>query len=96
MKTLIIMRHGKSSWSHIGLNDFDRNLDERGRKNSAEMAQFILQKSGVPELILASASKRTVETATIVAENMGYAKENIQTDAALYLACNRRILDKEL
>lgn len=86
MKKLIIMRHGKSSWDDEYLDDYDRPLSEGGKKNVAGMGAFLLQKSGIPELILSSPAKRAYTTAVIAAENMGYPTEKIETDKELYLA----------
>ena len=38
MKTLIVVRHAKSSWSDSGVSDFDRPLNERGKRDAPEMA----------------------------------------------------------
>ncbi len=92
MKTLIIFRHGKSAWDNPDLVDFDRPLNERGKKNTKEMGLFILKKSGKPEMILSSAAKRAVDTAKIAAENMNYAVQGIKVDANLYHASVHAIL----
>jgi len=34
MKTLYIIRHAKSSWDDINLDDFDRSLNKRGKKDA--------------------------------------------------------------
>lgn len=94
MKQLIILRHGKSSWENFDIDDFDRPLNERGRKNAAEMGNFIKAKSGAPELILTSSAVRAFQTATIVAENMDYSSERIRTEKSLYLAWTNEILKK--
>ncbi len=80
MKKLIVMRHGKSSWDYAHLDDHDRPLNERGKKNTAKMGVYLLQKTGKPELILSSSAERAYATAVIAAENMGYPKEQIVTD----------------
>ena len=38
MKTLILVRHAKSSWDDAGLSDFERPLNERGKKDAPAMA----------------------------------------------------------
>ena len=37
MKTLLVIRHAKSSWDITTLNDFDRSLNERGKKDAPVM-----------------------------------------------------------
>ena len=34
MKTLGLLRHAKSDWDDIGTLDFDRGLNDRGRKGA--------------------------------------------------------------
>ena len=86
MRKLIILRHGKSSWSNSDLNDFDRPLTERGEKNAVAMGEFIAQKNGTPDLVLSSSAKRACDTAALASSTMGYAQEKIETDSELYLA----------
>lgn len=94
MKKLIILRHGKSSWDDITLDDFDRPLNERGTRNAAQMGRFILKKSGMPDLILSSSANRALQTATLAAESMDYPLEKIETDRSLYLAWTDDILKR--
>ena len=37
MKTIILARHAKSSWKDPGLDDFDRPLNKRGKRNAPFM-----------------------------------------------------------
>jgi phosphohistidine phosphatase len=41
MKTLLLMRHAKSSWKDEALPDHERPLTKRGRKDSKRMAKVI-------------------------------------------------------
>ncbi|MDO5523690.1 MAG: histidine phosphatase family protein [Bacteroidia bacterium] len=86
MKKLLIMRHGKSAWDSEYLNDYDRPLNERGKKNAAEMGRFLLEECGKPELILTSSAKRAMETATLAAISLSYPQEKIEAGKELYLA----------
>ena len=45
MKTLIVVRHAKSSWANIGERDFDRTLNERGKEDAPLMAEKLLKKN---------------------------------------------------
>ena len=70
-KILYIVRHAKSSWKDLTLNDFDRPLNKRGKRNAPFMAD-ILQKKGVaPELILTSPAKRAKDTALALHTALG-------------------------
>lgn len=62
MKNLLVMRHAKSDWSHEGMEDFDRPLNRRGRKDVPRVARF-LAGAGPPELVLSSSAVRAHETA---------------------------------
>ena len=56
MKTLLLMRHGKSSWKDETLEDHERPLKKRGRKDSARIAREIRKQDLVPDLILCSSA----------------------------------------
>ena len=85
MKTLLIMRHAKSSWSAPGKSDFDRPLNERGRRTAPIMGQFIREKGFVPNLILSSTAARAKSTAELFADHSGYTGE-IAFEKQFYLA----------
>ncbi len=55
--------------------------------------EFILKKSGVPDLILTSSAKRAYETATNAAQSLGYPIEEIEAAQSLYFASTRWIMD---
>ena len=57
-KNLILWRHAHAE---IGNNDFNRHIDERGKKESKIMAEFIFSQSS-PDLILSSPAVRAQET----------------------------------
>lgn len=85
MKTLLILRHAKSSWSDLTQDDFDRPLNERGRRDAPRMGKLLRAQSLVPEVILASSAVRTLETAKLLGEAAGFAGEIIAR-SDLYLA----------
>jgi len=62
MKTLILMRHAKSSWATPGQADHDRPLNRRGKRSAPVMARWLAAEALVPEAILCSSSKRTRQT----------------------------------
>ena len=59
---LIVMRHAKSSWSDASLDDNDRPLNKRGRRDAPRIAQELQNRNWIPDRIRVSSSKRTVET----------------------------------
>ncbi|NNF78355.1 MAG: histidine phosphatase family protein [Rhizobiales bacterium] len=62
MKTLLFLRHAKSSWSSPGLDDHDRPLNGRGRRAAETMGRYIERSGLMPDLILCSTAKRATET----------------------------------
>lgn len=71
MKTLLLMRHAKSSWDDK-VDDRARTLSKRGRKNAARMGDLLKDEKIIPDLILASNAVRTRQTAEIVMDEMKY------------------------
>ena len=59
---LIIMRHAKSSWSDASLDDHDRPLNKRGRRDAPRIAEELRNRDWIPDRIRVSSSKRTMET----------------------------------
>jgi len=62
LKTLIIIRHSKSSWKDHSLSDFDRPLNKRGIKDAKKMSFELSEKIKKVDLLLSSSSKRTTQT----------------------------------
>ena len=62
MLRLILMRHAKSSWDQIGLDDYERPLNARGRQAASAMGDWLRSKNHLPDWALVSSSKRTRET----------------------------------
>lgn len=62
MKTLLLLRHAKSSWEDAALDDHDRPLNARGHAAAPAMGRQISLSGHLPDLILCSTSRRTVET----------------------------------
>ena len=53
------MRHAKSSWDDLSINDFDRPLSKRGKKNAKMICEFFVKKKFKFDYALISSSKRT-------------------------------------
>jgi phosphohistidine phosphatase len=83
MKTLLIMRHAKSSWKQDDLPDHDRPLNKRGRRDAPHMGALLKDKDLVPQLIVCSDAVRARATADAVAEACGY-ESDILESADLY------------
>jgi len=83
MKRVIIVRHAKSVPYGYD-NDFYRDLSDRG-ESDADLISKKLKVLGVnPELVIASPATRTMHTATIFCQNLGYDKAKIRQEEVLY------------
>jgi phosphohistidine phosphatase len=86
MKTLLIVRHAKSSWEDFAQPDFERPLNERGKKDAPEMAARIREKGLKIDLFVSSPAKRALRTARYFAEAYKQEKEDILQIEKLYEA----------
>ena len=86
MKTLFIIRHAKSSWDIATVNDFDRALNERGKKDAPIMAQRMLDKKITIDSFVSSPAKRAKKTAEFFCSAYKKNKEDIIFISALYHA----------
>ncbi len=65
MKTLLLIRHAKSSWENFTVADIDRPLNERGKKNAQDMAARLEKRGLRIDTFLSSPAKRTMSTARL-------------------------------
>ena len=86
MKTLLLMRHAKSSWKDKDIIDHERPLNKRGKTDAPLMGKLIKDKELTPELILCSSAKRTVLTAVDVMDKAKVNKKKLRLLDSLYLA----------
>ncbi len=84
MKTLLLMRHGKSSWKDENLSDHERPLKKRGTKDTKRIAKEIKKNNLEPDLILSSTATRARQTAEIIVDKLDYQEQVIFSDA-LYM-----------
>ena len=92
MKTLFIIRHAKSSWDASNVDDFDRPLNERGKRDAPRMGKRFKEKDIHPDLMVSSPAKRALSTAKRIAEVLKYKKDDIKSDRRLYHADEEIIL----
>ena len=83
MKTLLILRHAKSSWKYPELSDYDRPLNSRGKRDAPRMGKYLRQQGLIPDRILTSSAKRARKTANKVAKSCGYTGK-VKKIAAFY------------
>ncbi len=86
MKKLYIIRHAKSSWKDLSLNDFDRPLNKRGKNNSKFMGKLLSRLGVKPDLIISSPAKRALKTTINISKALNYEIDNIQFEIKFYEA----------
>ena len=92
MKLLTLIRHAKSDWDN-DLYDFDRTLNETGKKDAPILGEHLLSKLPKPDLIISSPAVRAVETAEIIAQKAGYPIEKIKQADELYLCSTSEYIE---
>src|SRR5687767_14307674 len=93
MKTLLVLRHAKSSWNDPALDDHERPLNKRGRRDAPRMGELVREYGLIPDAVISSDAVRARLTAEAVAEAARYAGE-ILLDRHLYLAGPADILSR--
>lgn len=93
-KIIYLIRHAKSSWDRAGITDWERDLNDRGRKDGPRMAEYCLQNFSQPERILSSDSQRTRSTAAYLVEGGWIQNESLTFNNDLYLARHDEIIDQ--
>ncbi|MEO6220529.1 MAG: phosphoglycerate mutase family protein [Ginsengibacter sp.] len=86
MKTLLLVRHAKSSWDNLTLSDFERPLNNRGNLDAPLMAKRIKDKKVEIECFVSSPAKRAKKTAKIFMEVYDKHKKNLVLLPSLYEA----------
>lgn len=86
MKTVLLIRHAKSSWGDLNLADFDRPLNDRGKNDAPKMAKRLFKKDIPIDSFISSPAKRAKKTAEIFADQYKVKKDDIILVPALYEA----------
>ena len=92
MRLLTLVRHAKSSWDYPELSDFERPLNERGRRDAPLMARRCLVEWGKPERLVSSPALRAITTARAFAEAFGIGADEIVVQPKIYEAAVESLL----
>ena len=92
MKLLGLFRHAKSDWNDARLRDFDRPLNERGRKGAALMGVHMRDYGVRWNRIIASPAARVTQTIQIAGDAAGESPPVIW-DRRVYLAGSQTLID---
>ena len=91
MKTLYLIRHAKSSWA-FDLNDHDRPLGKRGRKDVIRMGKHLAKHQPKPEILISSTASRAFYTALHICDQYDIDEGYIHLENNLYHAGASEIL----
>lgn len=83
-RKLVLIRHAKSDWETPGQPDFERPLNERGKRDAPRMGERLKVSGMVPDLIISSPAARAAATAKLIAAAIGYDAEKILWVDRLY------------
>jgi phosphohistidine phosphatase len=86
MKTLYLVRHAKSSWEDLTIEDYERPLLSKGIQRAKKVAEHLREKGVKPDVIVSSHAVRAYETARIFARKLGFPEKEILIDANLYFS----------
>ncbi len=92
MRTLLLLRHAKSQNAEAGLPDFDRALNDRGRKEAQAVGTFMRKQSLRLDLVVSSPARRARETTELVLASADLPVE-VRYDQRVYEAGPLRLLE---
>ena len=92
MKTLLLLRHAKSSWKDPNARDFDRPLNQRGLKAAPAVGRLIRKRKLQLDLVLSSPAERARQTTQLVLEAASL-KTELRYDERIYEASAARLFE---
>lgn len=90
-KKLLIVRHGQADSTFFD-DDFQRKLTKKGRHDSIEAAEKLLQKDEVPAFLMSSNAHRALCTARLFADTWNIPEDSILLHPSIYEANLRALL----
>ena len=92
MKTLILIRHAKSSWNNPSLTDFDRPLNKRGIRDAPKVGTAIEQAGISFDRVLCSDARRTRQTLALLSQGVTIDRDVIEYLPDMYGASAHHLL----
>ena len=86
LKTLYLLRHGKSSWDDPALADFARPLAGRGRRAALAMGEHMARSKWIPDLVLCSSAVRARQTLEFAMRAWSSPKPEVRFQRNFYMA----------
>ena len=93
MKTIVIVRHGKSSWDDPFLSDHQRPLAKRGLKDAPKMGARLADWGPPVDRVISSSAVRALATAELITAEMGLPWDEIRVEDDLYHATESEMLE---
>ncbi len=93
MKRLTLIRHAKSDWHSPVDNDFDRPLNERGKRAAVTMGERLAAADKIPTLLISSPARRARTTACLLARELDYPEQQIVFAAEIYDAALETLVE---
>jgi phosphohistidine phosphatase len=91
MKTLLLLRHAKSSWDEPSLRDFDRPLAPRGKRDAPRIGKALSERGPLPDLAISSPAARTRATIKAVMASARLEAE-LQVEECVYGASSAELI----
>ena len=92
MRTLLVLRHAKSSWKQPDVGDHDRSLNKRGKRDAPRIGKLLRLQRLTPQMIVSSTATRARRTADAVTDGCAF-DGAVQLERRLYLADPDAILE---
>lgn len=92
-KTVLLLRHAKSSRDDLEVADFDRPLSRRGRRDAPRLGKWMHEAGHKPDLVLCSDAKRARETWAGLAETLQSAAP-VLFERGLYMANAKALIHR--
>ena len=93
MKTLLLIRHAKSSWDDVTQSDFERQLNDRGKNDAPKMAGRLRKRNIEIDAFISSPAKRAKKTAEYFIKEFNEKADDIILVSALYDAGTNNFSD---
>ncbi|GAB5566054.1 MAG: phosphohistidine phosphatase SixA [Winogradskyella sp.] len=83
MKTIVLVRHGKSSWEY-NVEDVKRPLKTKGLEDAKRVSEFFLGSNVIPNKVFSSIAKRADDTCKVFMANEKMLNTNYEAIEDLY------------
>ena len=93
MKTILLIRHAKSGWANIQESDYEREINNTGKKEALLMSDKLFKKNIIIDAFISSGALRARQTCEIFCNTYGYPLPKVLFSDILYQATPQNITD---